>query len=381
MRFVFLLLLVISLQVSGQAPQAINYQGILRNASGQAIPNKQVKIRVNVSTNSVVDNSSVYTEEISAKTNEFGIYNVAIGKGKAIKGTFASIAWGTNKYWVLIELDENLTNKYEFAGSMELASVPYALYAEKAKSVDNPIAGPQGPQGPQGLQGLQGIKGDAGAAGPAGANGAAGAQGPIGLTGPAGPQGPIGLTGPSGVTGAQGSQGPIGLTGPAGSTGATGSQGSIGLTGPAGANGNNGFNTLVKTTSEAVGPNCVTGGTKLEVGLDANGNNILDAVEINTTLTKYICNGVNNNSQMTKNVVDTISDYMKFVGDGGEGEFISSNYSGRLSGEHYYTNFTVPSGSTLQLGYNQTTIIHVRDTCRIFGTINGSGRSVIAAYP
>ena len=77
MRFVFLLLLVISLQVSGQAPQAINYQGILRNASGQAIPNKQVKIRVNVSTNSVVDNSSVYTEEIAAKTNEFGIYNVA----------------------------------------------------------------------------------------------------------------------------------------------------------------------------------------------------------------------------------------------------------------------------------------------------------------
>ncbi len=255
MRFVFLLLLVISIQVSGQAPQAINYQGILRNASGQAIPNKQVKIRVSVSTNSVVDNSSVYTEEISAKTNEFGIYNVAIGKGKATKGTFASIAWGANKYWVLIELDENLTNKFEFAGSMELASVPYALYAEKAKSLDNPIAGPAGPQGPQGLQGLQGLKGDKGDkgdTGPAGANGATGpigltgatgatgAQGPIGLTGPAGPagatgaQGPIGLTGPAGAAGATGAQGPIGLTGPAGAAGATGAQGPIGLTGPAG---------------------------------------------------------------------------------------------------------------------------------------------------
>jgi hypothetical protein len=258
MRFVFLILLVISLQVSGQAPQAINYQGILRNASGQAIPNKQVKIRVSVSSNSVVDNSSVYTEEIATKTNEFGIYNVAIGKGKATKGNFASIAWGSNKYWVLIELDENLTNKFEFAGSMELASVPYALYAEKAKSVDNPIAGPAGPQGqqgPQGLQGLQGIKGDkgdAGAAGPvgltgpAGATGATGTQGPIGLTGPAGvtgatgPQGPIGLTGPAGATGATGAtgaQGPIGLTGPAGASGSAGPQGPIGLTGPAGATG------------------------------------------------------------------------------------------------------------------------------------------------
>ena len=234
MRFVFLLLLVISLQVSGQAPQAINYQGILRNASGQAIPNKQVKIRVSVSTNLVVDNtSSVYTEEISAKTNEFGIYNVAIGKGKATKGTFASIAWGSNKYWVLIELDENLSNKFEFAGSMELASVPYALYAEKAKSLDNPIAGPAGPQGPQGLQGIKGDKGDKGDTGPAGANGANGVNG---AQGPQGLQGIKGDTGPAGANGATGAQGLQGIKGDKGDTGATGPQGPIGLTGQSGSN-------------------------------------------------------------------------------------------------------------------------------------------------
>ena len=298
MRFVFLLLIVFSLQASGQAPQAINYQGILRNASGQAIPNKQVTIRVSVSTNSVVDNSSVYSEEISAKTNEFGIYNVAIGKGKATKGTFASIAWGANKYWVLIELDENLSNKFEFAGSMELASVPYALYAEKAKSLDNPIAGPAGPQGPQGLQGIKGDKGDTGATGPTGAQGLqgikgdkgdTGTQGPIGLTGPAGAtgangaqglqglqgikgdtgtQGPIGLTGLAGANGANGAQGlqglqgikgdtgtqgPIGLTGLAGANGANGAQGPIGLTGPAGANGANGTQGPIGLTG-ATGP-------------------------------------------------------------------------------------------------------------------------------
>jgi hypothetical protein len=260
--------MVFCLKGFSQAPQAINYQGILRNASGQAIPNKQVKIRVSVSTNLVVDNSSsVYTEEISSKTNEFGIYNVAIGKGKATKGTFNSISWGTNKYWVLIELDENLTNKFEFAGSMELASVPYALYAEKAKNVDNPVPGPAGPQGPQGLQGIKGDKGDKGDTGPAGANGAQGPQGlqgikgdtgPAGANGANGPQGLQGIKGDKGDTGATGPQGPIGLTGPAGAmgatgatgpqglqgikgdkgdTGATGAQGPIGLTGPAGATG------------------------------------------------------------------------------------------------------------------------------------------------
>jgi len=73
--------------------------------------------------------------------------------------------------------------------------------------------------------------------------------------------------------------------------GATGATGSVGATGTPGANGNNGQNSLVKTTAEATGTNCASGGTKLEYGLDANNNGILDASEINTTLTKFICNG------------------------------------------------------------------------------------------
>ena len=57
---------------------------------------------------------------------------------------------------------------------MELASVPYALYAEKAKNVDNPVPGPAGPQGPQGLQGIKGDKGDTGDTGATGPQGEAG---------------------------------------------------------------------------------------------------------------------------------------------------------------------------------------------------------------
>jgi hypothetical protein len=144
-----------------------------------------------------------------------------------------------------------------------------------------------------------------------GAVGATGPQGPIGLTGPAGasgatgPQGPIGLTGPAGATGATGPQGPIGLPGPAGATGATGPQGPIGLTGPAGAtgpagvsgtNGTNGLSALIKTTTEPAGSNCTNGGTKIETGLDANTNGILDLSEINSSQTQYVCNGVSSGS-------------------------------------------------------------------------------------
>lgn len=144
--------------------------------------------------------------------------------------------------------------------------------------------GPQGPiglTGPTGPQGPIGLTGPGGATGPAGANGATGPQGPIGLTGPTGPQGPIGLTG------ATGAQGPIGLTG------ATGPQGPAGLTGSVGANGTNGLNALIKTTTEPAGANCTNGGTKIETGLDANSNGVLENSEVNSAQTQYVCNGVN----------------------------------------------------------------------------------------
>jgi hypothetical protein len=186
------------------------------------------------------------------------------------------------------------------------------------------LTGATGPVGPIGQTGATGPQGPIGLTGAAGAVGATGPQGPIGLTGatgvtgPVGPAGPIGLTGAVGATGAVGPQGPIGLTGatgpvgPIGQTGATGPQGPIGLTGatgvagPAGAigatgpqgpqgiqgvAGTNGLSTLSKTTTEPAGANCQTGGFKVEYGLDANNNGILNSNEVNTSLTKYVCNG------------------------------------------------------------------------------------------
>lgn len=63
-----------------------------------------------------------------------------------------------------------------------------------------------------------------------------------------------------------------------------------GVTGSTGANGQT---TLTKTTLEPAGANCAAGGVKIEVGQDANGNGTLDATEIVTAMTRYICNGVN----------------------------------------------------------------------------------------
>jgi hypothetical protein len=197
------------------------------------------------------------------------------------------------------------------------------------------LTGATGPQGPAGLAGLNGQDGLSayeiwiaegntgteadflnaiiGSQGPQGVQGPSGANGTgivstinngngtytlnytdgssfttANLTGPQGPQGPIGLTGPQGL---QGLQGPTGATGPQGTIGLTGPAGAQGLQGTAGANGTNGQNTLVKTTTEAAGANCVIGGVKIEYGLDANSNGMLDLSEINTSMTNFVCNG------------------------------------------------------------------------------------------
>ena len=67
--------------------------------------------------------------------------------------------------------------------------------------------------------------------------------------------------------------------------------GSDGAVGPAGTPGTPGAPALTKTSPEPAGTNCASGGTKVEVGLDANGNGILDPSEVNASSTAYVCNG------------------------------------------------------------------------------------------
>lgn len=84
------------------------------------------------------------------------------------------------------------------------------------------------------------------------------------------------------------------------------------------------------------------------------------------------------NNNMNFSSIDSVSTFMKYIGNGREGDFDASNYSGELSGEHFFNNFIVPENTTLLLGKNQTTVIHVKDTCKIYGIINGLGRSLIS---
>jgi OmcA/MtrC family decaheme c-type cytochrome len=85
-----------------------------------------------------------------------------------------------------------------------------------------------------------------------------------------------------------------GDTGAAGPPGAEGEAGAAGAPGAPGKDGTPGKNALSKTSAEPPGSNCPNGGTKLEVGIDTDGNGTLDPAEV--TGTSYICGGSGKNT-------------------------------------------------------------------------------------
>ncbi|HEX3851908.1 MAG TPA: hypothetical protein VHW01_13135 [Polyangiaceae bacterium] len=123
--------------------------------------------------------------------------------------------------------------------------------------------------------------------GPMGATGATGATGAMGAMGATGPVGAQGDAGPMGAQGAQGDAGPPGPQGPQGDPGATGAQGPAGPQGDAGPRGASG--SLVTSAPEAPGANCANGGVGIDIGVDTDGDGVLEPSEVQQTT--YVCNG------------------------------------------------------------------------------------------
>jgi hypothetical protein len=233
---IFVLIAVFATSVMAQAPQKINYQAIVRTASGATVAGgTTVSLRFEIH-NLSPTGSVVYQETSSAITNQFGLITYAIGSG----GNLATVNWGNGAKYLDVAIDPAGGNNFTDMGSSELLSVPYALYS------GNSAVGATGATGAQGITGAQGMQGPIGVSGPTGAQGVQGIQGVAGNTGTQGIQGNTGVAGPTGLQGVQGAVGPTGAQGNqgnqgfAGATGAQGIQGVQGLAGPTGAQGSQG---------------------------------------------------------------------------------------------------------------------------------------------
>jgi len=141
-KLVFLLFtFLFTISSFSQAPQGISYQAVAFNLGGSPIDNGNIGIKISIIDNSI-SGTVVYSETHSKTTNAQGLFNLNIGQGSAIAGSFSSINWGTNSKFLKVEVDPAGGTNYTNIGTNQLMSVPYALFAENIssqKSINNVV--------------------------------------------------------------------------------------------------------------------------------------------------------------------------------------------------------------------------------------------------
>jgi len=118
-----------------QAPLSFNYQAAIRDNTGNPLANQVVSLRISILEGSATG-SAIYTETHSPTTNPFGIVNLEIGAGTVLLGTFSTINWGIAEFFIKIEIDATGGSSYQYMGTTQLVSVPYALYALKSQTTE-----------------------------------------------------------------------------------------------------------------------------------------------------------------------------------------------------------------------------------------------------
>ncbi|MGE0077401.1 MAG: DNA/RNA non-specific endonuclease [Bacteroidales bacterium] len=119
--------------VFAQSTDRFNYQAVVRNTDGSVIANRQVDVRVSILQGGT-SGASIYVESFSQATNGYGLINLSIGTSN--KQAFESISWGNGPYFIKVEIDINGGSNYVTMGTSQLLSVPYALYAKTAGSME-----------------------------------------------------------------------------------------------------------------------------------------------------------------------------------------------------------------------------------------------------
>jgi hypothetical protein len=139
MKYLFTLLLTASMSfLFAQAPQEMSYQGIVRAANGDPVTSQTIGVQISILSGSATG-TVVYAETHSESTNVNGLLTLSIGTGTIVSGTFSSIDWGANTYYIKSEVDPDGGTTYEITGTSQLLSVPYALYAaDSGYAADSP---------------------------------------------------------------------------------------------------------------------------------------------------------------------------------------------------------------------------------------------------
>ena len=138
------LLLIFSINIFAQnLPQGIAYQAVavkegpysVAGENPQAIywSNKDIKVRFTI-LDQYPNPTGTYQEFHSTTTDDYGVFNLIIGKGTVLSGDFKTIAWELGSAHLQVEIDFDNDDNYTVTSFERFWSVPYAFVSNKKES-------------------------------------------------------------------------------------------------------------------------------------------------------------------------------------------------------------------------------------------------------
>ncbi len=123
----------LSLMIAAQQPESFNYQAIVHDPEGGVVSARTVSLRVSILSGSDYD-SVVYMENHKVTTSPAGLVSINIGTGTDKYGSFNSIDWGSEKYFLRVEADITGGSDYKEIATTQILNVPFVAHSESSKN-------------------------------------------------------------------------------------------------------------------------------------------------------------------------------------------------------------------------------------------------------
>ncbi len=141
LAFILLAMVCGGFTILAQSPGLFNYQAVVRNSNGDLMINSDINFRISIREGSS-DGTTVFSETHLVQSNSYGVCNLKIGDGNNITGSLSTIDWSSGTYFLQIETDVSGGESFTETGTVQLLSVPYAMYANAVSNTDDADADP-----------------------------------------------------------------------------------------------------------------------------------------------------------------------------------------------------------------------------------------------
>lgn len=117
--------------------QALNYQAVALDETGQAIKNRNLDLRISLSGG---ETSTYFVEKHQASTDANGAFSINIGRGKLLQGNWQEIPWATTSIWLKVEMSPDEKQAFTLVSDRQLLAVPFAFHANSTNRLVEPLA-------------------------------------------------------------------------------------------------------------------------------------------------------------------------------------------------------------------------------------------------